>query len=336
MKSLYSSILAGALVAASAQYSSHGQDSPSSGALRSEPLANEPLAQQQNNVEKLIDELKQSDSKDAQRLLGWLEVPRRSPSEESVLAVRFESIDPREGANLEADLAVMSRLLRNVLKEKFGSAHSYGKVLGVDVAYVPGAQPIRTMYLEGYGALFLLNVGFPLHAAPAEPADAKQKRKTDSAWEQATRDYYGEPSPDKLSNTYAQAYDEQKVSALKAALIEGLKSASNIRGLNAKDSVTICVSGSASISAVPVPRLPGQNAFEPGARPSQSPDAITQRSFLTLRATKSDIDGFASGKISAEEFSRTVKLTTYLGPAGRWSAPGAPYTTMAPGATMAP
>jgi hypothetical protein len=168
-------------------------------------------------------------------------------------------------------------------------------------------------------------VNFPLHQVKAQPAETKEKEKTDDAWEQAKREYYGEPSPERIASAYAEPYDGDKVNLLKTTLLEALNSAANLHGLSAKDFVTICVSGSANLSAAPArgSTSPVIGQFAPS--PYVGPEIVTQRSFLTLRAAKSDIDAFASGKMDSAEFSRAAMAATYVGEPGRWSGGGAGY-----------
>jgi hypothetical protein len=237
--------------------------------------------------------------------------------------VRFAQKDPKDELSLGEDLAVMSHLLRKTLAEKFGNLRKTRNVLGVDVAFAPGSQPIRSIYLDGYGALFLLNVDFPVHPPARQLKEEKENRQLDSAWEEAKREYYGEPSGDKMP-AYVEAYDEEKVNALKGSLVEALKSAANIRGLNASDSIAICVSGGATRS---VDTRPTREAADPfSSRTSDGHMSVgVAGSFLTIHCKKSDVDAFASGKLTSEEFSKAIVPTTYLGSSGKdgtgvWSA----------------
>ena len=128
--------------------------------------------------------------------------------------------------------------------------------MGISVLIAPGSAPIRSMYLEGYGAVFMLNVGFPLLAPPAKPEVPKEKAPVDSTWEEARRELYARPGdipgvrqiPQRAlrfpgTPEPAEEYSEEKVDRLKKALVEALKNATNIRDLNPDDWVNICVFG---------------------------------------------------------------------------------------------
>jgi hypothetical protein len=156
-------------------------------------------------------------------------------------------------------------------------------------------------------------------------------RPTDSAWETAKREYYGEPSGQVVVASPGEEYDENKVSALKSTLLEALKSAANIRGLKSSDSLIVCVSGAASTVVRPVNvklwyrkrsdvalQYPQQNRFD-------GPEARGLGSLLTLRAKKPDIDALASGKLTPQEFSKVVAFATYPVRASQMSFGGPNY-----------
>jgi hypothetical protein len=266
------------------------------------------------------------------------------------LVVRSAETDTKTEAALEADLEVMSHLLHKTLRERLGESTDPRNVLGIDVVFAPGSRPIRALYLDGYGALFLLNVGFPLVSPPHHNEPPTEKPPTDSAWEDAKREVYGQPSRMTVlgfaNQPYDQQYDEQKVNKLKAALLEALKSATNIRGLKSDDWISVCVSGGARTAAA-VTRasveIPG-NALPPVARGGDAaPDpfsSLAQNQFttvvgepwpvlgtrLTLRVKKADLDAFAKGKLNAEELRAKASFTAYVTDAGGWAGNRPGYT----------
>src|SRR5437867_2903400 len=110
------------------------------------------------------------------------------------LVIRTTHTDPKAQANLEEDLAVMSRILDKTLDQKLTEDHQQ-RAMGIDVFFAPGSSPIRSLYLEGYGALFLMSVNFPLLPPPDKPESTKEKSDTDSTWEEAKRELYGQRDP---------------------------------------------------------------------------------------------------------------------------------------------
>jgi len=128
--------------------------------------------------------------------------------------------------------------------------------MGIDVFFAPSSNPMRSLYLEGYGALFLLNVGIPLLPPPAKAEPQKEKSPVDSNWDQARQELYGQRTEGKTVTGPVKEYSEEKVNRLKDALLEALKNATNIRNLKPNDSVTVCVFGGASAgrSSLPLQR----------------------------------------------------------------------------------
>src|SRR5438067_13785729 len=98
-------------------------------------------------------------------------------------------------------------------------------------------QASQNLYIEGYGALFFLNVNYPLVAPPQEKKeDAEPKEQTSSEWENARRELYRTPGAEwdlngpfakTLSGPPAEEYDADKVEALKRNLIGSLKNAAH-------------------------------------------------------------------------------------------------------------
>src|SRR5256886_14538876 len=107
------------------------------------------------------------------------------------LVIRTSDADAKAQGNLEEDLAVMSRILDKTLAQKLDEDRP-NRFMGINVLFGPGSSPIRSLYLEGYGALFLLNVNFPLLPPPQKAEQTKEKSETDSTWEEARRENYGE------------------------------------------------------------------------------------------------------------------------------------------------
>jgi hypothetical protein len=235
------------------------------------------------------------------------------------LVVRWSDLDPKDEAGLEEDLAVMSHILEKAAGAKPGATRQVNSAMGIDVVFGFSLNAVQSVYLEGYGALFTVNVSFPLLPPPKAEAP-KPNTATDSAWEEAREELYGSPGEAKAIGQPGEEYDEGKVTKLKDSLVEALKNASNIRGLKPDDSITVCVLGS------------------PGPAPARfNKQATTARrelflldnpprargTILTLHVKKSDADAFAKDKMTLEEFRKKVKLSTYAGNTERGNVFGA-------------
>ncbi len=258
----------------------------------------------------------------------------------NTLVIRSSEADPKAQVNLQEDLTVMSRVLDNALGQS-ATAGGARRVMGVNVVYTLGQSPVRSLYLDGYGAVFFLNVNFPLLPPPAKAEPPKEEPKTDSAWEEARRELYGQPSemrPNAVTEgSSAEPYDADKVTQLKDTLLEALKAAANIRDLKPDDFVTVCVFGGASAgttgtrppttmrivpnnsdeaftlwsgaSAVATDRRTGQTVITT----TGAGDRTARGSTMSIRVKKSDADAFAKDKLTLEEFRKRAKIATYAG-----------------------
>jgi len=199
--------------------------------------------------------------------------------------------------------------------------------MGIDVFFAPGAGAHRNLFLEGYGALFTLSVGFPL-LPPATKAEPKETPK-DSTWQQARQEIYGGQPERALDPTAFVEYNEESVRRLKDALLEALKNASNIRRLKPEDSVVVSVLGGPAPAERPGKAASRRASVEGGGR-SASPNAgdlQMQRTILTLSVKKQDVDACAEGKLSLEEFRQKARAAAYAGEMTEGGAGGAGVLT---------
>jgi len=241
------------------------------------------------------------------------------------LVIRSSESDPKEQPQLEEDLMVMSRILEKAASERAGGhgGQPYGATaMGIDVFYTPAASPLRSLYLDGYGALFMLNVGFPL-LPPPHAEGQQEKPEANSDWEDAKQELYGQPRGGRALVASAEPYDEERVNRLREGLLESLKNATNIRGLKPDDSITVCVFGGPSwgqlktMTYVKRGTGPGEarSAREPrGAVAVSGRDGSPMRqTIMTIRVKKSDADAFAKGAMTQEAFRKRAHVVSYAG-----------------------
>jgi hypothetical protein len=212
-------------------------------------------------------------------------------------------------------LMVMSHLLEKTIHSKLGDQRKGNTALGIDLFFNPAANPVRSMFLEDYGVVFMLNVNFPLLAPPKGEPD-KEKPSSDSTWEEAKRELYGQHDGVKIEAGPVEEFDQENVDKLKAALTEALKNASNIRGLKPDDTITISVCGAAGRAFKY--RLAGRQSSNMSWGETfgiTRPAAPMTGSILTLRVKKSDVDAFSRNKLSPEEFRKKVRSAVYAGAA---------------------
>ena len=252
----------------------------------------------------------------------------RPPRGGRTVVVPTGSADPRSFATLEEDLNVMARVLDKAISPK-GDRGAH-KAMGIEVnSFALGSpSPARNLYLEGYGAVFLLNVRFPLRAPPEKPEPAKDKEETSSEWEDAKSELYG-PRPGEAplgvwetAHSFrgkAEEYDAQKVEDLKTDLLEALKNAAHIRQLKGDETVTVVVIGGESARSEagvlrknPTASTPGTaNRLYVAAGVDKRKGGSGPESTLVIRVKKSDVDALAKGKLDADEFRKKAAVIIY-------------------------
>lgn len=219
----------------------------------------------------------------------------------------------KEMAALEEDLTVMLRIL-----EKAAGAKADGPATAAGIELLSFNRPTtpRAFYLDGYGAMFLVNVKYPL-VAPLRKDEQSRTNETNTEWEKAREEVYGRRGAlHERLHVSGEEFDSQRVENLKAQLINDLANAKNIRQLKTDDYVTIIVLGG-GVQAMVVQQFSGSSrsprggggGFGATAMAASGNDAV--QSTMTLRVKKSDIDAFAKGKLDAEEFRKKVGVQVY-------------------------
>jgi hypothetical protein len=245
----------------------------------------------------------------------------RSSSAGRALIIPENSPDPKGIAEVEEDMGVMAHILNKAAsgKEEKGN-HAMGII--VHSATFGGFGAPRNLFLEGYGALFFLNVNFPLIAPADQKKESEAKEDTSSEWEEARRELhrpagqgFGLTLPGVTTVTApAEEYDADKVEDLKKDLIAALKNGAHIRKLKGDESVTVIVTGRSSSGVVKtLTRKPGSGSG------SRSVTATTvhggssepRATKLILRAKKTDLEAFQKDNLSLDEFRKKVSVMTY-------------------------
>jgi hypothetical protein len=269
---------------------------------------NDLVAKQQAQAE---GEYKRANAMYQDRLRGVIQRAPGSPGRS--LVIRSSELDPKEQANLEEDLPVMSHLLEKMVGSSLGPQPQSSPVLGVNVVFAPGSSPTRGLYLEGYGAIFTLSVGFPLLPS-AKESDERENPSADSTWNEARQEVFGQRMDGRGSYGRGEEYDERKVNTLKDSVLEALKNATHIRGLKADDSIMVCVFGGGA--ALPIKAV---TSNKPGAQNPKEvmryvPDRPQPRTtMLTIRVKKSDVDSFAKDKLNLDDLRKRAKIMPYAG-----------------------
>ena len=181
--------------------------------------------------------------------------------------------------------AEQDQILRNLLLQIEGQYST--KWVQAPSFFGQASRETRGMYLEGYGAVFLMKVDFQLTAAgQAEEPETKSQEDVDPVWRRTEQELY---EPEKLKEKEkaygAEQYDEVKVEDFKARLVRMLKHAANIRSVKPDERIILTVRG---------------------PQPPMGPANV-----LSIRAKKSDVDAFAKGQLNLDRFQKQVQTLMY-------------------------
>jgi hypothetical protein len=218
---------------------------------------------------------------------------------------------------MNEDLNVMAKLIDDTVSDDDNSPN---RAMGIAVAFFPGNNSARHLYVEGHGAIFQTSVHFPLVASekdsPAEPA----KPVKNSAWESARREVYGSPDDsDAPGAAKREVFSPERVDALKKSILRALANANNLRHLKPTDKITVAVrSGGKSpgravrpVSTTSSGNTGGSTVFATRltAVINRAPDSSEKT--LTISVKKSDADALADGKIKEDEFNKRATIALY-------------------------
>jgi len=234
------------------------------------------------------------------------------------LVVLSSNPDPEASAEAEEDLSVMNLILRKAIKMSPDgeSVLAAGINVPVDSSVFGSASGARNIYLEGYGALFLLSVKYPLLPAPEKPAETAGKEDFTDDWRKARdeireagRGGYGQIEffSVRSSRSRGEEYDATKVDGLKSSLLEALKNATHIRAVKPGEYITVVVQGTEPAVEVKAKRSgkgPSPAAAEAVVQPGDT--------VLTLRVKKSDVDAYAAEKMDFDAFQKKASIQTYF------------------------
>ncbi len=291
-------------------------------------------------VQQTIDFAKQT--QDLQRLMrtprstGTINTFGSNP--DNILIIPKEEIKLEDFKTIDEDINVMSRIFNNELS-KNGIITSnydlmpwnnpYGILTSTGLSTRRDDNLFNNMYLQGYGALFMIRVNFPLSAPPEAQEQPEEPNigEVDQVWQQTKEQIY-EPQVASAYSYIGAAenldvkYDAQKVENLKKTLITALKHASNIRALKPDESVIIRITGVGQTINAALP-ISGGTAIAYSGRTSRSSGIATRTipqsnanrtqfpESLLIRAKKSDIDAYAEDKLNFDKFREKVQVFSY-------------------------
>lgn len=303
------------------------------------PVSDEPLSQKQKQLkqlEKQLDDLRKQIDK--QRRVETRNVVLSTPrstnrssgqrmsgimygsmfnSSPDLLVVPAAASKTQEIAEIQEDMRIMARILENELKE-FDLVKPHVWPIG------QGRHSIEGLYLDGYGLVFELQVEFPLVSQGEEEKQDDEEEPVDKVWHQTKREIYAPDRGRHEDKNKEEDYDAEKVVELKETVAQILKHATNIRSLKADECVTIIVTSQKDTGNNRLMYSAGDGMSGYGGgygvgvgsgygmmgnmAGSGSTKAI---SVLAIKASKSNIDAYATEEMDSKQFQTELQVTLY-------------------------
>ena len=161
-----------------------------------------------------------------------------------VLVVPDDEVKTEDLAEIIEDMQIMSHILDERFKETRrvqGVFTDFGDFFGRD------NRQTEATYLQGYGALFSMEVNFTFSPPPKQQQQQTEQttENVDSTWQQARQQVFspGDSRSTRRSDS-TEEYDSRMVEELKRDLITTLKHATNIRGVQPDEWIILTVIGS--------------------------------------------------------------------------------------------
>jgi len=260
-----------------------------------------------------------------------------------VLVVPAAELKGEDLAAITEDMTVMSRIFDTKLSQaRWTTERGRWYVEDYNPFFGRDSGTTEAVYLEGYAALFLMKANFPLSPLPEEKEEKEtEEEDTDPLWTQMRREIYAPEEVDRRrrdDDRPEEKYDAGRVEELKETLTKTLKHAANIRTLKPDQSVILTVIGGRSQSGTRTTTRPSYGRSSGALYDSRSsrrgrssyitttPRGAESGSFLptvlTICAKKSDIDDFAKGELSFDQFRERTKIFTSYAKVGQGGFPG--------------
>jgi len=243
-----------------------------------------------------------------------------------VLVVPAGQMSIEDLSDATEDMMVMERILQTKLgtapsTRSAGYTSGYG-VYGNWMSMGLDARALQSVYLQGYGALFTMEVDYPLAPGPEtqdETSEPENQSQEDPLWRQMQMEVLHSETAERRQAPSEEGpkYSAEKVEALRTNAVETLKHASNIRVLKSDDVVVVTITGiaPAHIESVTsalgskdiIVAMNGTTQVYEGGLPENIALAVVPTA-LTLRAKVVDIKSYAAGDLNTEQFRDRVQI----------------------------
>jgi hypothetical protein len=162
-------------------------------------------------------------------------------SSRKVLVIPATDVKVEDLAAITQDLQIMSHIFDERFKEPQeikGVFVDFGDFFGRD------SRETEAIYMQGYGALFLMEVNFSFSPpSKAQEEEAKKTEDVDPTWQRARQKIFSPQDFDGGNFVPEEKYSADKIEQLKTELIRTLKHAANIRNLKPDEWVILTVIG---------------------------------------------------------------------------------------------
>jgi hypothetical protein len=215
-----------------------------------------------------------------------------------VLVVPTGETGLQDLGTMREDMYVMAHIFDKKFREPRlirGVFVDYGDFFGRD------ARETESIYIQGYGVLFLMEVNFSLSPAVGiqESLAAESEKPVDTAWERARREVFSPGAVDRSRKPDASGMSNaEKAEELKRGIIEALKHAANIRSLRPSEWIIVTVIGAAPLS------YGGVGRSDLGLRPNLNPFVQGVKWSGTVAPPEGGQD--ASGVVGVDGFGNYV------------------------------
>jgi len=153
-----------------------------------------------------------------------------------VLVIPTAEIKPQDMdmVALMEDMTVMCRIFDKKLAQSnlVPGMSLFGSVR-LSSPFSLDSQSMGAMYVQGYGALFMRTVDFPLSPPQTEEQEETEEEDADPVWEQMKQEIF---SPEEVvrhtPNRQGEKYDARKVKNLKSTLIKALVTSEDSNRMN--------------------------------------------------------------------------------------------------------
>ncbi len=225
-----------------------------------------------------------------------------------VFIVPTAEIEVEDYVAIERDMNVMSLIFDRALRKP----QMIGGVFTVmEDFFGRNSHVTEAIYLDGYGALFFLEVNFVLFGSSGseqEEATREAEKHADQIWERAEQELYSPQELRRRGSLSNREYDPEKVENLKATLITVLKHSANIKALKSDEFVVITITGKAANSGRSMSRSYSRGGRSSVRAVKKIPYAGT---VVNIRAKKADIDAYSKGELDFDKFNEKIQIFTH-------------------------